>query len=69
MSKPPSEPLSDRTANDHHHSRWTCPGCYRDLPVDRPGLHSCPHCQSLVECSRESFISCVAELVQDEARA
>lgn len=64
-----SQPLSDRTSNDHHDRRWTCPGCYHDLPADQPGLHICPRCQRLVECSRESFISCVAELVDHEARA
>ncbi len=47
MSRLP--PHSDQC--DNTSEIWTCPGCYVDMNVSRPGTYTCPNCDRLVECS------------------
>jgi predicted amidophosphoribosyltransferase len=60
------EPMDTETRNPGHYDRWTCPGCYADLPNKREGTVVCSVCNFTVECSTDTQPVCVATLVTED---
>ena len=58
-----AKPISRRCSNTHFDDRWTCPGCYNDLPNKREGAVVCTACGASVTCTLERVPECVSEIV------
>lgn len=60
------EALSQTTSNPGHYDRWTCPGCYEDMPNKTTGVFPCPRCERKVTCSLEDQPVCIASLLTED---
>jgi transcription elongation factor Elf1 len=58
--------LSDRCSNTHYDDRWTCPGCYEDLPTTIPGRATCGNCGAKLKLSLEMVPECVSVVLNDD---
>lgn len=59
-------PYSDKTSNAGFDDYWTCPGCYSDLHGIGEGIHTCPNCKRVIECTVETQPVCHCELSEEE---
>lgn len=57
------KPFAMELSNPGHDDRWTCPGCYADLPNRRTATVTCQSCDRTVVCTLDSQPVCVATLV------
>lgn len=63
---PYDTPHAYHTSNPGVTDYWTCPGCYTNLSVKRPGTVTCPTCLRKVACTLEYQPVCHSELVEEE---
>ena len=69
MSVVTEKPFSHICSNPGHYDRWTCPGCYADMPNKKPGTYDCRECKRVVVCSRSIHPVCVATLTTEAGDA
>ncbi len=58
--------LADRCSNPGFYNRWTCPGCYNDLPDKKEGTVTCEECGNKVKLTLDHDPVCRSEIVEDE---
>lgn len=69
MTRTPEPPLSTSCSNAGFYDRWTCPGCYDDLPNTGEGTFICERCGNTVECTLERQPICqsrIADIDEDD---
>jgi hypothetical protein len=59
------KPFADHCSNPGRNDYWTCPACYHDLGNVGCGRHTCPECQTEIDCTLEYEPACHSRVAED----